>query len=316
MAIFVCDKNAITEGRTICNVEAAAWILENCKYPRQRSVNKNNLAILISHYVKGTFTAATQIFFGRLGDEIFLLNGQHRLTAVVETGIPQEFQVQVKICNTMEEVDIEYSRFDTDMKTRSMRVTLTARGIGTQHGVSSALASNIVKASMLIAAGFSFRDASVTNRSSSMDEKLEYAEEWWKEANDYQSCISAAKRPESKSVYSKLCSARLASIGLVTLRGAHKKAILFWTSVAEDSGLKRGDPAKALLDCLKMYNPSTPHPTHNATFFCAPIIAWNCHMRGSRLNSIKTDGINTLKIDGTPYTITDIINDKIGRDAL
>lgn len=72
--------------------KARTWLL-NFPYERQRNMRVWWVQKLKNIMRAGKFKQGTQISFGVLNGSEYLTNGQHRLTAINETGLPQTFSI-------------------------------------------------------------------------------------------------------------------------------------------------------------------------------------------------------------------------------
>jgi hypothetical protein len=71
--------------------EVADRILKSCIYQGQRPLNADRAILLGETMERGTFLPRTQLAFGRWNGNFFLVNGQHRLTAVTLSRQAQYF---------------------------------------------------------------------------------------------------------------------------------------------------------------------------------------------------------------------------------
>jgi len=87
---------------------------------------------------------------------------------------------------------------------------------------------------------------------------------------------------------------------LYTLRHCAAKAQTFWRGVAEDDGLRRGDPRKALLIDLacRALNAGGARLT-----VLQPVAAWNAWHARRELRSIRIREDDPLVIAGTPLGV-------------
>lgn len=82
--------------------KARTWLL-NFPYERQRNMRVWWVQKLKNIMRAGKFKQGTQISFGVLNGSEYLTNGQHRLTAINETGLPQTFSIlKTKVQNEEE----------------------------------------------------------------------------------------------------------------------------------------------------------------------------------------------------------------------
>lgn len=98
----------------------------------------------------------------------------------------------------------------------------------------------------------------------------------------------------------QLCRAAVASVAFVTLHHCGGKAEEFWSGVANDDGLKRGDPRKALLKEL-LKGEANRLPRHARSII--PATAWNAWHRGDEIAFIRVSTSSRLRIRGTPHYV-------------
>lgn len=92
--------------------EAKDW-LEAFAYPYQRPIRREQVKRLSNAIIAGDFISGTSLWLARCGEATYLIDGQHRLTAVIETGIAQEFDVKETECDTLDDVAKLYGHIDT-----------------------------------------------------------------------------------------------------------------------------------------------------------------------------------------------------------
>lgn len=94
---------------------AAQW-LDRMKYQHQRVIRQHHVEYLAEEMRRGRFLQGTLIHFVSLGGEQSLVDGQHRLWAVVTSGIPQSFTVLVTPVDSDEDAAWIYGNTDIGMK--------------------------------------------------------------------------------------------------------------------------------------------------------------------------------------------------------
>lgn len=94
---------------------ATQW-LETMKYDHQRSIRQRHVEFLADEMRRERFIQGTQIRFVSLGGQRMLVDGQHRLWAVVTSEIPQYFSVLTTRVENKEEAAWIYGNTDVGMR--------------------------------------------------------------------------------------------------------------------------------------------------------------------------------------------------------
>lgn len=115
-------------------IQAAIW-LESAKYEHQRKPRRWHVENLAREMQRGTFTQYTQIRLAvSQSGRRALVDGQHRLMAVVESGIAQRFTVLETEGLTDEEIAREYGTLDVGVG-RTAQEALKPRQLDQELGV-------------------------------------------------------------------------------------------------------------------------------------------------------------------------------------
>lgn len=285
----------ISEGRCRITPALAERVLSEMRYGRQRRIYSHHVTLLSDLMRRGQWTPGSQIAFGRLDGELFLVNGQHRLRGVAETGLAQEFQVLILDAETEAELAALYHRFDVAARARSVPEILNAADMADRHGLSRGMAKTVYDAAGYINAGFvrpNYQVDPVAARS--VDARLEAAEAWWDIATAYEAIVNLG----DKTARGKMRAPGIAAVAFVTLKHQETKAREFWTGVAQDDGLRKGDPRKTLFKALTEKN-----LRNGGTYVrsAVPATAWNAWFRGDSITFIRHQ--DKVRIAGTPYAI-------------
>jgi hypothetical protein len=238
--------------------------------------------------------------FGRLDGKLVLINGQHRLRAVAETGIPAEFQVLILPCETEADLHILFHRFDVNTKLRSTTEILNSAGVAEQYDLSKSLARTVYLAGAHIANGF----RSGANRlgptanpeTRGVDGKLKVAEPWWPIAVKYEAAIEDADHRLKR----QLRVLGIVAVALVIMEAEPAKATEFWSGVVGDAN--KGDARRTLRDLLLSHNLRN-HASGLAYASALTATAWNAYREGRPLKVIKVLPDSEVPIGGTKYTI-------------
>lgn len=187
-----------------------------------------------------------------------------------------------------------YYAFDTNLRPRGSRDILKASEFGTLHGITGDLANSLYMAVPFIASRFAVapkdKNYLATNQ---VDRRLEIAGEYAKAAAKFGACLEglpAHRKPKFKS-------GAVTAVAAITFRYQGVTAWEFWSGVAQNEGLKRGDPRLALCTDLML------RKVRGGSFdtFAPSIIAWNAFFNERQLQQIKLLDAFTPIIDGTPF---------------
>lgn len=113
----------------------ASEFLTQKTYDRQRSLKRRNMDRLIHAMENDTFGASSVLHIAKLNGKEHVLNGQHRLSALRDTGREQSFVVIRETVLTSLELNLLYSRFDRHSP-RTARDMIIALGLPQELGLS------------------------------------------------------------------------------------------------------------------------------------------------------------------------------------
>jgi len=275
--------------------ELARRIILECGYERQRSVRPLHASALSMQMRRKEWTPGTQIHFARMTADgwLRLIDGQHRLHAVVEANTAVEFQVLVSGCKTEAEVARLYRRHDRLSVQRTIDDMLKAEGIPAKHEITNFLARGTFKAALIIASEFAFtgRMAKADPYTYRSDEaRLRLCEPWWSIVELFADAIQEGEHRIRKIV----SSGGPMAVALVTLRDQEAKADAFWRGLANNDGLLKNDPRATYIRFLS-FGKGRLGAFASAK---AASIAWNAFYAGKKLDYIRM--VDTpIRIAGT-----------------
>lgn len=299
----VCRKPALElplsvlmrEGRKVIGPKLAERILKQAHYDGQRKTYDHHVTLLADMMRRSTWTAGSQIAFAKVGDRLFLVNGRHRMHAVLASQRDVEFQVLVVDAADMAGVAALYYHFDVATRVRGTAEILNAVGAAEEHHVSRGMAKGLYSAVGYIENGLiipSYLQNPI--RARSVDHRLAAARPWWVFGAQYEEVI----KPADGRVRRKLLRPGTMAVGLVTLRYQPERAMAFWDGVARNDGLRRGDPRHTFLADLA--NRPGNSGTHLQTTI-VPAAAWNAWFDGKTIGHIKVTASMVPKVHGTPF---------------
>lgn len=269
-------------------------ILQVCQYEHQRPTSERHVAVLADLMTRGQWQPKSQIDFAVLDGRYILINGYHRAYAQVRSGKTIEWSVAFHPVRNETELRSQYFAYDTNIRPRGINDILRANEFGERHGLTNAQARSLYGAVPYIASNFVLnpkdRNFLVEKQ---VDRRLQLAEEYIKAAAKYAACLegmSGARRL-------KMVSGAVTAVAVVTLRFQSVKAWEFWTGVANNDGLKRGDPRLAFVTDMMMRKVQAG----SVDTFAPAIIAWNAFFNDRDLRLIKVLDSFKPEIDGTPF---------------
>jgi hypothetical protein len=284
----------IFDGKLVVGPQFAERILREGLYPGQRKPSPLHVDDLAEVMRRGRFDKGSQLLFGRLGERVALVNGQHRVLGVIASGTEIEFDIAVVDCEDEDALRALYYRQDRLFLKRTDAQILTSVGVMETHGVGSNVARSAFKAFSLIQSHFG--DSRVNTdlrRFRSDDARLAFGVDWWKHAATYERLIKRAPM----AVKIKLLNAQLVAVALITIKHQPVVAETFWMGLADDDGLHKGDARKTLLDDITR----RPRAGKVRELAAATALAWNAFFERRKIASLRASETTPVRILGTPF---------------
>lgn len=276
----------------------AKRILGELNFPGQRKVDSARVYGHRHAIIKGDWIEGHAITFAALPDgRIWLVDGQHRLTAISESDAPVPVTIRVVSVDSETEARHFYAGFDQKKSVRTDKQILDAVGIAEETGLSPKMANAVYAAAPLLLNGLEPMTGSANIRKCPdmflQHNKLEIVQEWAKEAREYEQIIKPAK----KGLLTALRATGVMAVALYTLRHQPALARQFWAGVAENDGLRKNDPRATLINDLLTRTMSTGSVRQRVQ---QPANAWNAYCEGRDLKIIKCLEGASLTLWGTP----------------
>ncbi len=286
-------EKIIHEGRMEIGADLARRILDERVYERQRPVAKHGVALWAEMLRRKSFHQDHQIWFGLLNGRLHLIDGQHRLRAVAESGVQAAFQVMIWNISTEADLHEAYTCFDRVGRPRSLSEVLNAHGISEMYGLTKGGAREVFRAALLIRYNFDPPHQNLDPIAIRNDqERLKYAEPLWAIAAEYEKLI----RPAPATLRKRLFSSQVLAVALLTLIHQHELAVVFWRELAKDDGLRTGDGRKTLLKWLGEH--MFERMGYNGAV--AATLAWNAFYEHRSIETLKVGSTKGIRIAGTP----------------
>lgn len=290
-------EDQLREGRLTVTPALAEKILNDANYVRQRRVNQQDVMVYAEMMRRGLWELSDPITFARLHGNLVLVNGQHRLHAVVACGRDIEFRIAVNDCAGPEELQALYYRFDTVMRRRTQEQIINAVGLADESGVSKTIAKATFHAVGVIANGMKTPHAASIGANAPklriIDLRLESCGPYWEAARSLDQVFTSAQT----ELKVKLTRAQTFAVALLTMKYQPEKASPFWQGVAENDGLKRSDVRHVFVRDLltRAINAGTADQG-----IVAAAIAWNAWYEERPIKIIRVSESAHLRIAGTP----------------
>ena len=272
------------------------------EYDKQRNVSSAHVRHLIAEMESGRFLPTGEISIAHLNGHYHTINGQHTLTAIRESSIPQTCVVRRYQCKTRKDVGRLYSTFDIG-KPRRPYDRLRALGITDLFPTNATRINGINSALKIILNDFEVVAGASGNLSDRRRQIAKDAELWasaWskykKEIGQYLEVIDLAEDRITKGCMSK---AGIISVALVTLE-SEESALRFWERVAADDGLKADDPAHRLHKWLIVNRKSQGAGSMWSNYIArAAATCWNSYYESKEMSRVSVP--HKISIKGTRW---------------
>jgi len=260
-------------------------------------LREHHVILLAQEMENGTFIAHSSVVFAELNGIGHLIDGQHRLSAVVRYNKPVRMPVLRKTATPMRQVQEWYASIDQGLR-RTARDAIRAQGIPQELDFSERHAGRLSGAVKLIATGFA--DVTAKNAAVRAAGRVQARSNaavsglmrlWSKEARTYFSLIHGGE-PTNMYLFDR---APVVACGLLTIRHMPEKAAEFWSEIARDSGLLKEDPRKRFLVFLRDKKERPPGVARGL----AP--AWRAFVEGRSLELLRPEkSTSSIMIKGIP----------------
>lgn len=287
----------VREGVNRWTPAQANTVFNLCRYARNRNEKKgqSHIDALARQMVDGTWLPKSPIDFAKQPDgTLTLVNGHHRMLAQVKSGRDIEWSVVIHDVDDEDDVASLFWRFDTVMRVRSMTNILD--GVNASENLELSKGGTVALSRAVVFIDNGMRPTvGAGGKTYTPAEKLALMADWQTEARVYEECITAAIKDARRKLY----GTQVMAVALVMIRANPERAIEFWTGLAADDGLRRGDPRKTLLDLLRDTHAASAGLTYTAAA-CAR--AWASWDAGKELTMIRV-GRQPVRIAGTKMAV-------------
>lgn len=265
------------------------------EFNRDEKKAKQHISGLARMMRSGAWRAGGAIEFARLPNgKLTLVDGHHRMLAQIEAGVNVIWNVMIHDVSDADALRNLFWTYDTTLRKRSMQNVLAGVNAAEAMGLPAMMAHTAAKAAVFIDNGMRPNSGPDT-RLYTPDETLKLTANWITEAKLYSACVDAAP----KAIKAKLRSGQIAAAAFVTFRADRELATTFWTGIARDDGLRKGDPRKTLLDWVRDTHLAGSGLSSAAT---AVARAWNAYRAGDTLTMIRL-GRQSVRLAGSDYVV-------------
>ena len=281
---------------TIPPALAQEW-LECMSYFGQRPIDQKRVSYYAREMLVGEWLPGISMALGVLNGSRYLLDGQHRLRAIVESGMTCQFTVIEHPARDEAHLAKMYAEFDVG-KGRTIMDTLKPNRLDEGTGLSNTHLRHLVAGIRVLVGGFVQVDSlRIPHR-----EMPDLISEW----APYMVSYLAAIGDRPADISTALDRRTTIAIALPTIRFCREKAEPFWQGVSQDNGLLIGDPRKALRRWMIAHAPKSKMSTTDRTLevhaVCVYLMtAWNAWFEGREQNILKVyDSRQAIHLHGTP----------------
>lgn len=276
----------------------AQRILESLNFPGQRAIDSRRVYGHSHAIIKGDWMESYPAHFAALPDgRIWLVDGQHRLTAIAEQQGPVSVTIRIVEMDSEKEARDFYAGFDGKGSIRTNVQILDAVGLADALGLSQRMTRAVYEAAPLLMNGLEPMAGSVNMKKNPaiylQANRLALVNEWVKQATEYDSITKKAGR----GLYEKLRKTGPVAVALYTLRHQPARAKEFWAGIANNDGLRRGDPRHTLIQDFGVRDTSSGSVRQRVQ---QSALAWNAFFEGRDLKIIKCVTGAQITLSGTP----------------
>lgn len=280
--------------------------LLDLRWEKQRKIRPAHVAFLIKEMQRGRFDPATiQLLHIPSQDKKVMIDGQHALTAIVESGKSQQMVVMEDVIKSEDEIPFRFARIDVQRK-RNLGDSIYAFDLPDMVPFSRSYIKKIASAIRFIETDFGL----LKYEESAIEDSIKSIVDW----TDYAACYFDIYESEYgvKGVKQRFLNRSVLAVGLVTFRYVdnQEKVKSFWNGFIHGTNLKTNDPR--LIGRNKYLSVSTmggsPHvgmETWSANLISRLVAwAWNTYYLGekrSRITLRNKDKNVSIEIQGTKY---------------
>lgn len=274
--------------------EMAAHWLEEYHFDGQRRLKPTQVNILAAEMRAGRFKRS-EFRMGHVNNQVMLSNGQHRLHAVVQSGVTIPATVYHFVGDGRADVADDYTYCDIN-SLRTLAERVQATDLLERTGMTYQNFNAFCAALGPIIGGFSGSSYGASMqilKSSAIRQKA--IEDYYTVANEYFDLIYDCDGYLVRTLRRK----PVIAVAIATLAESPATGAEFWQGVAENDGLRKGDPRHAMIRWLL----SNKGQTRNYSL-CSRIVAqsWNAFYARKTLHRFNmSNAVSPIYIAGTKH---------------
>lgn len=271
--------------------EEAKAALENCRYPNQRTISTRHVVFLAEQMLRGEFSGwGNEIVFATSepGGERWLVDGQHRLRAIIRSGRPQRLQT-LELAGSRESIAEFYYHLDRGRPRNGLNDCVPSAEIANRMGVSMDFLRRCRSGLKLLCLGLTGEGSNNhKNFASVRDTKTMLAVEQLYSSTILQlreEVFGGEIKHDRLHTSCRLMAFPCLSIMLGTVRYSPDKAIPFWREAATASK-KRGNISRDFADWTLSATGKHDNDIRRRKMLAAAA-AWNEHASGRNRNGFN-----------------------------
>lgn len=285
----------------------AQIIIEKYTYSNQRAISNRHVALLENEMNNGRFVQGTQIRFefNLKTNELVLVDGYHRLNAVMRTGATQIFVVLLVSVNSLQTLQHHYANIDRG-KQRTVADQLLAYDTSNNLSLSNNELAHINSACNRILTGFYKSPSRHALSGLAMLRQVELVADT---AKLYLELLK--KATFAQGVKRKFISGTILACAIITFRYQPLKASVFWSQVLFPEKISLHDPTFFLREFLVSLHSNDTEIKGVIKSVTGGVIAprvaitiatsWNCFMKNKKLKQVHRSYYEQdIVFDGCP----------------
>lgn len=291
--IIMCMLSKSQDGVITLPPGIAQRIIKETNFEGQRPFKQWRADIHAKRIDDGQWVPEFAVYFVQLADGRFwLVDGQHRIVAI---GIGNR-SVRIRVCiiHVADEAHARrvYSQFDRSESVRSTTEILSAVQVDKRFDLGLEYSRRVFIAAGLIENNLERPRAG--SEANTADSRIDCIENWAKEAL----LFKQDTEPSTGIHRNRLRSGGTIAVAMLTYRYQPEKAHEFWSGIANNDGLRRGDPRHTFLRDTETRSLRSGSSRQSVQ---APSLAWNAFFADRELKIIKCIDGAPIVILGTPY---------------
>lgn len=279
--------------------QAASW-LEAAHYDYQRPIVPTHVDELSWAITNLEWEPTAIKIYAHDGRE-YLVDGQHRLSAIVKAEMPAPLIVVRQIASSINQVYNAYRRLDIGMN-RSPAAGIIGGRVHEATGIGKRELPKFIGALKILMNGFQNQTATGNQwKYRNRDVLVRGIYQWQEEARHFFRVADMAAKFHGRRMY----SAPVFALALVTLRYQEERALAFWERVAKRDRLQEHSGEWHAVDVI------TGEPMRYVARVTRRLAScWNAAYEGRTIirTVIKDEG-NPIRVLGTPYNGSRIIRE-------